>query len=70
MSNLSKFIIVNRKYFQLNHYNCQSLAFWTSIKCTRGDADHYGARTVEHFKDFDMNNTEDLELYNQNKGLY
>jgi hypothetical protein len=70
MTNALKFIKVNRDYFCLNHYNCQTLAFWTSVKCVRGDADHYLVRTVEQFKDLDMNDVEDLELYKQNKGLY
>jgi hypothetical protein len=70
MKNNSKFIIAYRDYFTLNHYNCQTLPFWTAIKCVRGDSDHYGTRTVENFKDFDMNDTEDLELYKQNRGLY
>jgi len=66
----SKFIIVDPEYFIMNHYCCQSLEFWNNIKCTRGDSDDYLTRTQEQFYDYDINEVEDLELYNQNLVLY
>jgi hypothetical protein len=54
----------------MNHYNCQSREFWDTVKCTRGDADHYLVRNPEDFNRYDINELEDLELYNQNKDLY
>ena len=59
----------------MNHYNCQSREFWDDVKCTRGDSDHYAKRTPttdtnSGFFFFDVNETEDLELLEQNKILY
>ena len=64
------FINIYREYLSFNHYNCQSLEFWNNIKCTRGDSDHYLSRTQEDFHAYDVNDVEDLELYNQNLVLY
>ena len=64
------FINVYREYFSFNHYNCQSLEYWNNIKCPRGDSDHYLSRTQEDFHAYDVNDVEDLELYNQNLVLY
>jgi len=66
----SKFIIATSEYFCMNHYNCQSRSFWDTVKCTRGDADHYLVRKPEDFSRYDINEIEDLDLYNQNKELY
>lgn len=63
-------IISDGAYFQLNHYNCQSLEFWTQVKCSRGDADNYLVRVESGHSEYDMNDEEDLGLYNQNKELY
>ena len=54
----------------MNHYRCQSQEFWNIIKCTRGDSDNYCVRTYEDFIYYDVNEIEELELYNQNKILY
>lgn len=62
---LHKFIILDENYFINNHYNCQSLEFWQTIKCTRGDSDHYRIRTMEDFKAVDINEIEDIRLYLQ-----
>jgi glycosyltransferase involved in cell wall biosynthesis len=70
MSDRGKFIIAYPHTFRMNHYNCQSLDFWTRVKCTRGDADNYLVRTVADFKAYDHNDEEDLDLLNQNKELY
>ena len=62
--------LIDSDYFRMNHYRCQSQEFWYNIKCTRGDADNYGVRTYEDFIYYDVNEIEELELYNQNKILY
>ena len=54
----------------MNHYCCQSLDFWNNVKCTRGDGDHYLVRTMEHFKENDINEVDDFDLYKQNEMLY
>ena len=66
----TKFIVINKNYFVMNHYNCQSQEFWNNVKCTRGDADNYRVRSPQDFSYFDVNEVEDFELYNQNKCLY
>jgi hypothetical protein len=66
----TKFIVIDKSYFKMNHYNCQSQEFWNNVKCSRGDADHYRVRNPEDFSFFDVNEVEDFELYNQNKCLY
>jgi hypothetical protein len=66
----SKFMIIDRNYFKMNHYCCQSIDFWNEVKCTRGDGDNYLTRTPECFHNYDVNEIEDLELYNQNLALY
>jgi hypothetical protein len=65
----SIFIIIDTSYFILNHYSCQSLDFWKRVKCTRGDGDAYRTRTVDSFHELDCNDIEDLQLYEQNKGI-
>jgi glycosyltransferase involved in cell wall biosynthesis len=70
MSDRGKFMKAYPRTFRLNHYNCQSLDFWTKVKCTRGDADNYLVRTVADFKAYDHNDEEDLDLLNQNRTLY
>ena len=61
------FMLLNSSYFILNHYQCQSFAFWRDVKCTRGDGDHYRVRTLEDFKEADLNDVEDLGLLEQNR---
>lgn len=68
---ISTFIcLIDSDYFRMNHYRCQSQEFWNNIKCTRGDADDYRVRSAEDFVHYDVNELEELELYNQNKILY
>jgi hypothetical protein len=69
-TDFSKFIIINPEYFIMNHYCCQSIDFWINVKCTRGDCDNYLIRKHEDFNGYDINEVEDLELYNQNFLLY
>jgi hypothetical protein len=64
------FVILDKPYFIINHYCCQSLDFWKNIKCTRGDLDNYLVRTIKHFNELDFNDFSDTELYEQNKILY
>ena len=66
----TKCMLINSEYFIMNHYCCQSLEFWNDVKCTRGDGDHYLVRTMEHFKENDINETDDFDLYKQNEILY
>jgi len=63
------FMILGPDYFVLNHYCCQSKEFWIDIKCKRGDGDHYRERKEHEFTEVDINDVEDLSLYNQNKKL-
>ena len=66
----NNFILLTAPYFILNHYNCQSFEFWKKIKCTRGDGDNYRVRTENDFKKLNINDNNDMELYEQNKGIY
>lgn len=67
----SKFMrLIDSDYFIMNHYRCQSQEFWNNIKCTRGDSDNYCVRTNADFIEYDINEVEELDLYNQNKILY
>jgi len=69
--NKSKFmLLIDSDYFRMNHYRCQSQEFWNNVKCKRGDSDNYLVRTSEDFAQSDVNEVEELELYNQNKILY
>jgi len=58
----------------INHYNTQSLDFFINVKGTRGDVNNWFdymnmQRNKELFEEFDVNDFEDLRLYNQNKEL-
>jgi glycosyltransferase involved in cell wall biosynthesis len=58
----------------INHYTLQSREFYLSIKNTRGDCDnwfdHNGySRDNELFEKFDINDIEDLRLFEQNKHI-
>jgi hypothetical protein len=66
-----RFKIFSPEWFRLNHYSCQSREFWRDVKCTRGDADNYRNRGVDdaYWKEIDLNEVEDLELYEQNHRL-
>lgn len=66
----NKFICLGSPYFILNHYNCQSLDFWKNVKCTRGDGDNFRVRCENDFKELDINEFVDTELYEQNKDIY
>ena len=65
----SAFMIVDKNWFVYNHYSCQSLEFWKTVKCTRGDGDAYLQRTMEDFHRLDINEVEDLYLMYQNKDI-
>jgi hypothetical protein len=65
-----KFITIDSCYLLMNHYCCQSVEFWKDVKCTRGDSDDYLVRSMDDFHQYDINEVEDLGLYNQNKCLY
>ena len=69
MHDCSKIIINFPQYFIMNHYNCQSREFWETVKCTRGDSDHYVTRLPEHFHLYDINEVDDFELLEQNKSI-
>ena len=66
---IHNFKLLDIPYFAMNHYNCQSLNHWINVKCSRGDSDNYRVRTIEDFKIYDLNDVEDKELYEQNKGI-
>ena len=58
--------MLNETYFRMNHYSCQSLEFWETVKCTRGDGDNWRKRTKEDFDTLDLNDVEDEGLLQQN----
>ena len=60
------FLHVRDPWILMNHYSCQSWDFWNEVKCTRGDGDHYLVRDEEQFRRSDINEVEDLELWEQN----
>lgn len=65
----NNFMLLNQNYFINNHYCCQSKNFWNTVKCTRGDGDHYTVRTFEDFNKVDINEVEDLRLKEQNANI-
>lgn len=62
-----RFLLLDKSYYILNHYNSQSKEFWLSVKCTRGDSDQYRIRSEDDFKEVDLNDIEDTSLLEQNK---
>lgn len=64
-----EFFVFGEPYFVLNHYCCQSKEFWQTVKCSRGDSDYYRVRTMADFNEYDLNDVEDVRLFEQNKGL-
>jgi len=65
-----KFCVLSPQYFRLNHYSCQSREYWNNVKCTRGDGDDYRVRTPADFDLVDLNEIEDMNLYEQNKPMF
>jgi len=65
----SVFMIIDPNYMLFNHYSCQSLTFWETVKCTRGDGDAYLQRDTARFHELDKNEIEDLRLKEQNKDI-
>lgn len=58
----------------INHYQNQSVDFYTKIKGTRGDADNHFekqglTRNLEHFKNMDSNEITDNTLIDQNQDI-
>jgi hypothetical protein len=64
------FLIIGAPYFCLNHYSSQSREYWEKNKCVRGDGDHWRVRTPADFNLVDLNDVEDLDLYEQNQSLF
>jgi hypothetical protein len=57
--------ILNTSYLHLNHYAIQSYTWFMNVKTTRGSANSKTGdndRTESYFKEFDINDKEDLEL--------
>lgn len=63
------FMILGPEWLVMNHYSCQSRDFWRTVKCTRGDADNYWARTMDYFHETDQNDVEDTRLLERNRGI-
>lgn len=63
------FKIFGPDWWRNNHYNCQSRDFWNTVKCVRGDSDHYRKRTPEHFASEDFSDIEDTGLLEQNQSI-
>lgn len=60
--------------FFINHYNVQSLNFFTQIKGTRGDINNWypsigRTRDIQTFYKYDFNEIEDNVLFEQNKDM-
>lgn len=58
----------------INHYNIQSREFFFKVKATRGDVNNYCdhvniSRNLEYFESRDINEIEDLRLFEQNKEI-
>lgn len=66
----NNFIQLGSPFFRLNHYSSQSREYWENIKCTRGDGDHWRVRTITDFEFVDLNDVEDIDLYQQNRSLF
>ena len=64
------FILLGSPYFQVNHYSSQSQEYWEKIKCTRGDCDNWRIRTISDFELVDLNDVDDMGLYEQNRPLF
>jgi len=62
-----RFLLLNADYFRMNHYSCQSLAFWVDVKCKRGDGDFWRSRTRADFNEIDINDCYDDALLKQNE---
>lgn len=59
----------------INHYPIQSLDFFMKVKAIRGDVNNWFdneglKRDRAYFDRYDINNIEDLRLYNQNKYIH
>lgn len=67
VNELNDFLCIEPDYFTMNHYCCQSKDFWMNVKCTRGDCDDYRDRKENDFSEVDLNDVEDLGLFNQYK---
>ena len=65
----NNFYYLTQQYYIVNHYSCQSKELWNTVKCTRGDGDHYRVRTPDDFYNYDFNEVEDLRLMEQNAGI-
>jgi hypothetical protein len=67
--NGSTCMLIDEKYFVYNHYKCQSRELWDTVKCVRGDSDSFLTKRPEDFTAFDLNEIEDLGLWEQNREL-
>jgi hypothetical protein len=63
----SKCMLIDEGYFVYNHYKCQSREFWNTVKCVRGDSDSFLTKRPDDFSIFDLNEVEDLGLWEQNR---
>lgn len=59
----------------INHYTVQSLDFFMAVKATRGDCDNYApsvglVRDKPYFDSYDINDVEDMRLFEQNKNTF
>lgn len=66
---IKHFILLEKTYYILNHYNCQSKDFWLNVKCKRGDSDQYRIRKENDFNEVDLNDIEDIGLLQQNEKI-
>jgi Glycosyl transferase family 2 len=63
------FVLLDKAWFQMNHYNCQSREFWVGTKCTRGDCDMYKVRDESYWNLYNLNDVEDFSLIEQNNKI-
>jgi hypothetical protein len=64
----TRWFILDDKYFILNHYCCQSKEYFMK-KTLRTDVNEFKKLTMNDFPEFDINEVEDLRLYEQNKEI-
>jgi Glycosyltransferase family 92 len=63
-----RWLVLDDRYFILNHYSCQSKEYFLK-KCSKTDVNEFKTLTIDDFPEFDINETEDTRLYEQNKSI-
>ena len=64
----NRWLILDDTYFILNHYCSQSKEYFIQ-KCNRSDVNEFKKLSISDFGEFDINEIEDIRLYEQNKEI-